>query len=105
MVENVAWIEQFAEIALAHQYCRHRQAVRIGEDIPYPFLSPVPENLALVGVEMIRNVQRTAYVVTELVVVDRRSDTRGCWDRIPLPWVGIKNGVADVFVRGTVKSL
>src|SRR6266446_9969537 len=63
VVENIAGIQQFAEIALPHQDRGNRQAVGVGKDVPHPFLSPIPENLVLPGVEMVRNVERPADVV------------------------------------------
>src|SRR5207253_6799527 len=105
VVENIAGIQQFAEIALPHQDRGNRQAVGIGKDVPHPFLSPIPENLVLTRVEMVRNVERPAEVVPELIVVNRSGNACRPRHRIPLPRVGIENGIADVFVGCAMEVL
>ena len=104
-IEEIAWIEQFAEIARSHLKCWHCQRARIREDEPHPFLSPVPENFGLVGIEVVGDVERSPDVVSELIVVNRRGDTSGCRARIAQPRVCIEDGIADIFVGGAVELL
>ena len=73
--------------------------------ISHPFLSQIKEKLGLVGVEVIGNVDRTAEVVSELVVVNRSGDEGGAGRRVALPGIGIEDGVADIFVGRAVKGL
>src|SRR6266540_7313933 len=58
--------EQFAEIALAHQGRRHRPLRAIGKPVFHPLLSPIPEKLVLFCIQLVRNVQRPADVISVL---------------------------------------
>src|SRR5689334_15378607 len=102
-VIEVVWIEQFAEIAGAHLERRNSEGVRIGKDVAHPFLSPVPENLGLVLIEVAGDIKRTANVVAKLVVVNRSGDAGGCRNSIALPRIGIEDGVANVFIGGAME--
>ena len=96
--------QQFAEVASAHQVGGNGPGGAVGKDVANPFLAPVPEELALVGVELARPVSRATDVVAELVVVDGRG--KG----LPVgvvtgPGVRVEIVVAEVFVSGAMEIL
>src|SRR5690242_285362 len=105
-VENIGRIQQFTEVPRAHlQSWNSGRRVCVRKDIPHPFLAPVPENLGLVGVEVIWNVQRSADVISELVVVDWCCNMFRCRNRIALPGIGVKHRVAHIFVSRSMEIL
>src|SRR5262249_42271302 len=63
----------------------------------------IEKHLALVGVEVVWDVERATDVASELVVVNRSGDTGGERNGIARPGVGVERGVAQVFVHGPVK--
>src|SRR5882762_668719 len=109
--ERIVRIEQFAEVTRSHlkrgngQHTSIDGIVRIRENVPDPFLSPVPKDFGLVRIEVVGNVKRAADVVSELVVVNRSCDACGRRDRIALPRVCIEDCIPDVFVGGAVELL
>src|SRR5262249_50174707 len=105
VIEDVRRIQQLAEIALPHQERWNCERVGVGEDVSHPFLSPVKEQLVFVGVEVIRDIDRTADVVSKLVVMDGRSDERRRRRGVSLPGVRVEDGVANIFVGGAVKLI
>src|SRR5882762_6657851 len=109
--ERIVRIEQFAEVTRSHlkrgngQHASTDGSVRVRENVPDPFLSPVPEDLGLVRIEVVGNVEGAADVVSELVVMNRSCNTAGSRDRIALPRVCIKGCIPDVFIGGAVELL
>src|SRR6267378_3852011 len=109
--ERIVRIEQFAEVTRSHlkrgngQHTSIDGIVRIRENVPDPFLSPVPKDFGLVRIEVVGNVKRAADVVSELVVVNRSCDAGGPRDRIALPRVCIQGCIPDVFIGGAVELL
>src|SRR5580692_2149494 len=102
-IEEIVGIEEFAEITTAHFECWNSKGVRIGKDVTHPFLPPVPENLGLVRIEVVRDVEGAADVVAKLVVVNGSRDTGGCRNRIALPGIGIEDRIANIFIRGAME--
>jgi len=57
--ERIVRIEQFAEVTRSHlnrgnsQHASIDGSVRVRENVPDPFLSPIPEDLGLVRIEVV----------------------------------------------------
>src|SRR5712672_1124069 len=103
---RIIGVEQFAEITSPHlQRWYSDRRICIRENITNPFLSPIPKDFGLAGIEVVRNVQGTADVVSELVVVDGSSNMRSRRVGVALPGIRVKNGIADVFVSRSVELL
>jgi len=68
-----------------------------------PLLTEIKEDFALVGVEVIGNVNRATDVVAELIVVDRSGDAGGEGNSVARPGVGVERGIAEIFVNRAVK--
>ena len=96
-VEYVARVQQFAEIALTHKQCGDGQVADVGKAVTHPLLAPIPEDFVLLVIELAGDVEGTAHVVAELVVVD------GSGELLPervvaCPGVRIENVVTDVVI-------
>src|SRR5712672_551876 len=103
---RIIGVEQFAEITSPHlQRWYSDRRICIRENITNPFLSPIPKDFGLAGIEVVGNVQGTADVVSELVVVNRSCNVGGRRVGVALPGIRVKNGIADVFVSRSVKFL
>src|SRR5690242_1744187 len=105
---KIVRVEQFAEVAVPHQKGRNRLGSLVREIVSGKFVAPVPEHLVFVGVEMAGNIERPANVVSEIVVMIGRNKIRGGQTGgggvgVPLPGVGVQEGVTNVFVSGAVE--
>ena len=69
-----------------------------------PFLAPIEEELALIGVEFSGNICRPTEIVPELVVM-KRSCELSCRIRIARPGVRIQRIVLKVFISRAVELL
>src|SRR5262249_33807069 len=96
--------EQLAEIALLHARAGNASQVGLLDAPLSPFLCPGEEYLAASGVEDVRNVDRAAEVVAELVKLERRhSISRRV--AIARPRIGIERGVTEILVGRPVEGV
>src|ERR1700730_2217829 len=86
---RIIGIKEFTEVPLSHLYewtqqqpCASERRARLHKVVFHPFLAPIKEDFAFVGVEFARNEDRAADVVAELVVVNGGGES-GCGVRIP----------------------
>src|SRR4029077_15014561 len=99
-VEEIIRIQQLAEVTLTHCVCGNGPTRRIRKPVIHPFLTPIPEELILRGVELARDVARTADVITVLVIPDRCGAVQSqiSWPSsvVASPRIRVKNRVTDV---------
>ena len=101
-VPHIGRIQEFAEIAGPHLDGRYRERRKIGGPLTNPFLTPIPEHLIAGVVELAGDVERSADVVAELIVVDWRHEILA--DRVVArPGVGVECIVTNVIVSRAVE--
>src|SRR5712691_11449376 len=67
-----------------------------------PFFPPVPENFGLARIEVVGNVEGPSDVVSKLVVVNRRRESR-YRVRVARPGIRVQSRVSEVFVGGAME--
>ena len=98
------------KLPVAHQRGGHGPGGGVEEAVSHPFLTPIPEELALVLVQFAGDVEWTADIEPKLVVVERQhgavgkqaGDVRGVVAR---PGVGVEHVVTGILVGGAVELL
>src|SRR5260370_6202888 len=109
--ERVGGSKQLGEVTRAHlegwnrqQTSRAHRRAGLEKVVLDPFLSPVEEDLFLIGVEFPGDVERAAEVVPKLVVFHGRH-IRCARISVARPSVGVKRVIPEVFVSGAVEVL